>query len=1168
MRGAAVVMGLVLAGYSAAAPHVPVIQHDGSDYSRGTAAGTLARQLVAQRFYETHSDQYDFLIVFPTFSADFGQNVAGLHTLVSNDVSGTGKPVGSNASLYGSAGRLKGFVDIDALMPNASAPDLDDVMGVVAHEVAHQWSGQAKVLLAGATASSDDLLGQEGAHWNFFLDSNASLLNGSEWLANGNGTFTAVESRRRYSELDLYLMGFYSPLEVPPMMVLRPSGPGHSADEIPPPDGTVVAASATSVELSNIVAAMGARVPNASAAQHEFRAAFVLLLPPGAQATPAQLAFVEAARRQFANEFFFLTHGRGVMETELVDVPPDAVSANPSVIRGLAALLALQQASGAWADSTGTATRETTAALEALSRFNATPEVLTAATRGGDWLDQAGARTTDTASRRLLGLSAAHREVSPALAALELYRAPSAGFGPAPGYSPTAIDSALAAIALLEGGRSATSISSLRAWLLSQQRADGGWSLTPGGPGRIESTALVLSLLSRVGQLDNPTTQAVGRGLAWLRARRSADGSFKDDLASASTTAHAVLALAEWHQLTAAEATSASTFLLAQQRPDGSWAGSAYQTAEALKALRAAFSVNLSIVAGDVNLSSSVVSEGEPVVAQVLVRNTGLATATSVVVQAFDSSGAPISPAQTIASIEAGSARIATLRLDTHSHAGSTQVFIVVDPAGSIEESQEDDNRVALALIIKPAPVLPDLFVAQGSLSATPSEIRGPTSIGVSATVGNSGQTAVTGAIVSLLVNGTVAATTTLSIPAGGSAPISLLASVVTGPAAIEVVVDPQGLIEEDSETNNRAALTVPVVNTVDLELATLTAAPLSAPQGADLVLSYSIRNRGTLEAAGAVVIDILDGAGATVASIPGVGTPVPVGGATNATATWRASLAGAFTARARVTTPGDVEPTNDVRTATFTVTQSSLSNLIVRPADLSVSPSPLLEGQAGTVTVRVANLGGAAGAFEVELYVGDPAAGGVLLRRETIAGLAAQGSVNVSAPLSTVTAAQLSIVAVVDSPNAVVEFDEDDNRVVATFTPASIPDLVVSEADVRPQNAFPRVGDVVPVEVSVFNQGDQDAPNVTVELFLGSASGTLVGAVTLAQVAGRSRADASFVLPTVGLTGNQTLVGVANRSRSVIERRYDNNSASRALVIQDGALALTRDRVARGGDR
>jgi hypothetical protein len=49
------------------------------------------------------------------------------------------------------------------------------------------------------------------------------VLHGSKWEARGSGSFESVERMRRYSALDLYLMGFLSPQEAGPLRLLSPA---------------------------------------------------------------------------------------------------------------------------------------------------------------------------------------------------------------------------------------------------------------------------------------------------------------------------------------------------------------------------------------------------------------------------------------------------------------------------------------------------------------------------------------------------------------------------------------------------------------------------------------------------------------------------------------------------------------------------------------------------------------------------------------------------------------------------------------------------------------------------------------------------------------------------------------------------------------------------------
>ena len=93
---------------------IAVIEHDGSNYDMEEPGGVpnyAARVPIAQRFYETHGDNYDFLVVFTNFTYAMPAAEA-VYFLVRNDVRGIGRFVADNGVLFGSPGRLKGYIDM------------------------------------------------------------------------------------------------------------------------------------------------------------------------------------------------------------------------------------------------------------------------------------------------------------------------------------------------------------------------------------------------------------------------------------------------------------------------------------------------------------------------------------------------------------------------------------------------------------------------------------------------------------------------------------------------------------------------------------------------------------------------------------------------------------------------------------------------------------------------------------------------------------------------------------------------------------------------------------------------------------------------------------------------------------------------------------------------
>ena len=113
-------------------------------------------------------------------------------------------------------------------------------------------------------------------------------------------------------------------------------------------------------------------------------------------------------------------------------------------------------------------------------------------------------------------------------------------------------------------------------------------------------------------------------------------------------------------------------------------------------------------------LAPTSVTEGESVQARLVVRNTGHGDASQITVRAYDSSGQPFGSAAVIPAVAADTTSVVHLSLDTTGHAGSTQVFFVVDPEGTVDEGLKDDNRAAVDMTVAPRPQQPDLFVAAG----------------------------------------------------------------------------------------------------------------------------------------------------------------------------------------------------------------------------------------------------------------------------------------------------------------------------------------------------------------------------------------------------------------------------------------------------------------------
>ena len=90
----------------------------------------------------------------------------------------------------------------------------NNTLSVLGQEAGHRWLAYLN-FRDHTGQQSEELLGRDLAHWSFFMDSDASVMEGNDIEDLGGGSFRTVGAVRRYSRLDQYAMGLLSPSEVP-----------------------------------------------------------------------------------------------------------------------------------------------------------------------------------------------------------------------------------------------------------------------------------------------------------------------------------------------------------------------------------------------------------------------------------------------------------------------------------------------------------------------------------------------------------------------------------------------------------------------------------------------------------------------------------------------------------------------------------------------------------------------------------------------------------------------------------------------------------------------------------------------------------------------------------------------------------------------------------------
>jgi hypothetical protein len=287
---------------------------------RFAAQASLDLVAAARGFYAGFGDAYDQLVFF-TDTRVTEPGTFAFESTVRNAVSGIGQELIDVGGAYGSASRLASVVLMDDLGKYPANP-IENVNGdnttlsLLAHETGHRWGATLRFRDASG-ARSDALLGRQLAHWSFFFDSDASVLEGNDIEDRGGGSFRTVGTSQRYNAFDLYAMGLLAEGEVPPSFYVEsPSGTGQRPDSAPR-NNVSFTGTRRDVAIADVVAAMGRRDPPASRAPRVHRQAFVYVVSAGRSADPAALAKLEGFRRAFEPFFASATGGRMVLETRL-----------------------------------------------------------------------------------------------------------------------------------------------------------------------------------------------------------------------------------------------------------------------------------------------------------------------------------------------------------------------------------------------------------------------------------------------------------------------------------------------------------------------------------------------------------------------------------------------------------------------------------------------------------------------------------------------------------------------------------------------------------------------------------------------------------------------------------------------------------------------------------
>jgi hypothetical protein len=269
---------------------------------------------LTKKFFASHPDNYDQLVVWT--DAPVITDAFAFETTVKNEVRGIGVDTYDLAADFGSGGRLRSVVIMDWLGKYPDSPSQkflgeNNTMSLMGQECGHRWL--AFLEFRDRTGQqSDALLGRDLAHWSFFFDSDASVMEGNDIEDLGGGSFRTAAAVQRYSLLDQYAMGLVPDSAVPPFFYVEdPTNMSANRTRASAPEvGITFNGTRRDVLIQDVIAVLGARSPSSADSARVHRQAFLYVVSAGKTADSGQVSKLDGIRRAWETFFFQATDRR------------------------------------------------------------------------------------------------------------------------------------------------------------------------------------------------------------------------------------------------------------------------------------------------------------------------------------------------------------------------------------------------------------------------------------------------------------------------------------------------------------------------------------------------------------------------------------------------------------------------------------------------------------------------------------------------------------------------------------------------------------------------------------------------------------------------------------------------------------------------------------------
>lgn len=280
---------------------------------------------IVNRFYETHGDEYDELILFVASNYAFDvEPEAGFafFQIAAGHTAGIGRFQGNPNESEGLT-RLLGWCNMNDLSEYPTSFTEDFFRGVASgveilgQEFLHEWGA----FIQPQPSTGADILGRGNSHWSFFLHhpglNNASPMEGNRWRSLGGGSFETIESFTGFGELDEYIMGLRAPKDVLPFYVIDFETPPFIDGSFPASGVVVESGTRLDLTIEDIIASHGPRLPDATTSMKTFKVAFILITPTATAPMIDDLAKLDGFRIAWEDYFQTSTENLGIMDTRL-----------------------------------------------------------------------------------------------------------------------------------------------------------------------------------------------------------------------------------------------------------------------------------------------------------------------------------------------------------------------------------------------------------------------------------------------------------------------------------------------------------------------------------------------------------------------------------------------------------------------------------------------------------------------------------------------------------------------------------------------------------------------------------------------------------------------------------------------------------------------------------